>query len=134
MKKVIDYFMMGVGIGSIIYILCLLLYGFEPTWENALIDWLASGLMGVSSLIYDHPKWSAFKKRLLSMLSVYLLVMGMLFYNAWLPFEVAYIIGASVQFLFIYGIIVFYFSWQNKDSVRKINQKLANRKINLDKR
>ncbi|WP_242258460.1 DUF3021 domain-containing protein [Streptococcus thoraltensis] len=127
MKKAINYFMVGIGIGSFIYILCLLLYGFEPTWENALIDWLASGLMGLSSLIDDHPKWSEFKKRLLSMLSVYILVMGMLLYNAWLPFELGYIIGASVEFLFIYGIIVLYFSWMNKESVRKINQKLADK-------
>ena len=66
MKKVVNYFVVGVGIGSFLYILSLLMYGFEPTWENAMVDWLASGLMGVSSLIYEHPKWTERKKRISS--------------------------------------------------------------------
>lgn len=127
MKKVVNYFMVGVGIGSFLYTLSLLMYGFEPTWENALVDWLASGLMGVSALIDEHPKWSEAKKRLLSILTIYGLVMGMLLYNAWLPLELGYIISGSLQFLLIYGLIALYFAWQNKESVRRINQKLANK-------
>ena len=128
MKKVVNYFVVGVGIGSFLYILSLLMYGFEPTWENAMVDWLASGLMGVSSLIYEHPKWTERKKRIVSMLVVYTLVMAMLLFNAWLPLELGYIIGGSLQFLLIYGLIALYFYWQNKESVRRINQKLSNRK------
>lgn len=128
MKKVVSYFMVGVGIGSFLYILSLLIYGFEPTWQNALVDWMASGLMGVSSLINEYPKWSESKKRGLSILAIYSLVMGMLLYNAWLPLELGYIIGGSLQFFLIYGLIALYFAWQNKESVRRINQKLSHKK------
>ncbi|WP_341931833.1 DUF3021 domain-containing protein [Streptococcus pluranimalium] len=127
MRKIVRYFMMGVGIGSFLYIVSLLAYGFEPTWENVIVDWLASGLMGISGLIHEHPKWSDATKNTLNLLAVYVLVMGMLLYNAWLPLEFGYVIGSTIQFILIYGLIVLYFAWQNKDSVSKINQKLRNK-------
>lgn len=83
--------------------------------------------MGLAALIYYHPKWSDAKKRLIHVLTIYVLVMVMLIINQWVPFEMIHILGVSLQFLVIYLVIAGFFAWQNKDSVSKINQKLRNK-------
>lgn len=128
MRKIVNYFLIGMGWGSFIYLVNLLIFKFTPSWSSSFVTWISSGLMGLAALIYHHPKWSDAKKTLIHILTIYFLVMVMLFINQWVPFEMTYILWVSLQFLVIYLIIAGFFAWQNKGSVSKINQKLSNRK------
>lgn len=128
MRKIVNYFLIGMGWGSFIYLVNLLIFKFAPSWSSSFVTWISSGLMGLAALIYHHPKWSDAKKTLIHILTIYLLVMVMLFINQWVSFEMTYILWVSLQFLMIYLIIAGFFAWQNKGSVSKINQKLSNRK------
>lgn len=127
MRKIVNYFLIGVGWGSFMYLVNLLIFNSTPSWFSSLVTWVISGLMGLAALIYHHPKWSDAKKRLIHVLTIYVLVMVMLIINQWVPFEMIHIFGVSLQFLVIYLVIAGFFAWQNKDSVSKINQKLRNK-------
>ncbi|AXJ13943.1 DUF3021 domain-containing protein [Streptococcus pluranimalium] len=127
MKKIVRYFMTGVGFGSFIYLINLLIFNFSPTWFNSIVTWIASGLMGLAALIYEHPVWTDARKTMLHLFAIYALVVGMILINRWIPFELSYLLGVSLQFLLIYLLIFLFFAWMNKDSVSKINQKLRNK-------
>lgn len=127
MKKIVNYFLIGVGWGSFIYLVNLLIFNFTPSWSSSFVTWVASGLMGLAALIYEHPKWTDAKKTTLHILIIYGLVIAMLFINHWVPFELSYFLGVSLEFLVIYLIIALFFAWQNRDATRKINQKLADK-------
>ncbi|WP_367783249.1 DUF3021 domain-containing protein [Streptococcus pluranimalium] len=127
MRKIVNYFLIGVGWGSFMYLVNLLIFNFTPSWSNSVVTWIAGGLMGLAALIYDHPRWTDAKKTMLHILAIYGLVMGMLLINHWIPLELSYLFGVSLQFLIIYLLIALFFAWLNKDSVSKINQKLRNK-------
>ena len=132
MKAAVYYFLIGIGFGSIIYSLTLILNnaGHQAAWQIGAVV-LVSGCMGLISMIFtlDHP---AFVWRLaVHFLAVYTLY---LFANH---------IGGNredflslvtlVQFLGVYVLVWAVVVFMTRQKVAKINEKLRERKHSLDK-
>ena len=132
MKAAVYYFLIGIGFGSIIYSLTLILNnaGHQATWQIGAVV-LISGCIGLVSMIFtlDHP---AFVWRLaVHFLAVYTLY---LFANH---------IGGNtenflslvtlVQFLGVYVLVWAVVVFMTRQKVAKINEKLRERKHSLDK-
>ena len=132
MKAAVYYFLIGIGFGSIIYSLTLILNnaGHQAAWQIGAVV-LVSGCMGLISMIFtlDHP---AFVWRLaVHFLAVYTLY---LFANH---------IGGNredflslvtlVQFLGVYLLVWAVVVFMTRQKVAKINEKLRERKHSLDK-
>lgn len=133
MRKLVMYAVFGIGWGSFMYMLNLLVFHFSPTWSNAAVTWFASALMGLVTVIYQHERWSDSVKIGLHLLSIYVLVLGMLLVNQWIPLKGTYLMGVTFEFIVIYVLITAFIYWQTKTSVKRVNQKLNAQKINLDK-
>lgn len=130
MRKLIHYFISGIGFGSAVYIIYLLNFDFIPTWSNVLVTWLFSGGMGLAALLFDwEPKW-AWLPFLCHWIVVFTLVLGMLVINGWyVPLGYDWL-GFLFSFAMIYLVIYLYLLWQNWHSVEKINQKLVSNRNN----
>ena len=132
MKKAVYYFLIGIGFGSIIYSLTLILNNAnsQAPWQIGMVV-LVSGCMGLVSMIFalDYP---AFIWRLIvHFLAVYTLY---LFANR---------IGGNtenflslvtlIQFLLVYVLVWAVVVFMIRQKVAKINEKLRERKHSLDK-
>ena len=132
MKAAVYYFLIGIGFGSMIYSLTLILNnaGHQATWQIGAVV-LVSGCIGLVSMIFslDYP---AFVWRLVvHFLAVYTLY---LFANH---------IGGNtenflslvtlVQFLGVYVLVWAVVVFMTRQKVAKINEKLRERKHSLDK-
>ena len=132
MKAAVYYFLIGIGFGSIIYSLTLILNnaGHQAAWQIGAVV-LVSGCMGLISMIFtlDYP---AFIWRLaVHFLAVYTLY---LFANH---------IGGNredflslvtlLQFLGVYVLVWAVVVFMTRQKVAKINEKLRERKHSLDK-
>ena len=132
MKAAVYYFLIGIGFGSIIYTLTLILNnaGHQAAWQIGAVV-LVSGCIGLVSMIFslDYP---AFVWRLVvHFLAVYTLY---LFANH---------IGGNredflslvtlVQFLGVYVLVWAVVVFMTRQKVAKINEKLRERKHSLDK-
>ncbi|WEM59555.1 DUF3021 family protein [Streptococcus parauberis] len=104
MKKIINTYIYGIGIGGIIYSLSLLFSDVNSqTISNIVSCLFISGFMGLASLIYDIEKLPFLYKSLIHLISISSLVYLMNIYNGWLnPNQY---LGFFIQFLIIYLII-----------------------------
>ena len=116
MKKAVYYFLIGIGFGSIIYSLTLI---------------LVSGCMGLVSMIFtlDYP---AFIWRLIvHFLAVYTMY---LFVNQIIGNSKNFLsLSILAQFLLVYALVWAVVVFMIRQKVAKINEKLRERKHSLDK-
>lgn len=128
MKKIINTYIYGIGIGGIIYSLSLLFNDVNSqTISNIVSCLFISGFMGLASLIYDIEKLPFLYKSLIHLISISSLVYLMNIYNGWLnPNQY---LGFFIQFLIIYLIIwaiVFYLNYSTSNT---INKKLKEKRV-----
>lgn len=124
MRRLVHYFVVGIGFGSASYILNLLIFGFTPTWSNVLVTWFFSGLMGLAALIFNWDSQPAWLLHLVHLLAIFSLVLAMLAINGWyVPLGYEWL-SFLFSFLMIYLAIYLYLLWLNWQSVQKINGKL----------
>lgn len=128
MKKLVMYVVFCIGFGSFMYLISLLVFHFSPTWSNAAVTWFASALMGLSSVIYQQERWADGMKIGLHLLTIYILVLGMLLVNQWIPLKGSYLMGVTLEFIVIYVLISVFIRWQTQAGVNRVNQKLRDRK------
>lgn len=124
MRRLVHYFVVGIGFGSAAYILNLLIFQFTPTWSNVLVTWLFSGLMGLATLIFNWETKHAWLIQLLHLASIFGLVLLMLVLNGWYVPAGREWFGFVLSFSMIYLAIYLYLLWLNWQSVQKINGKL----------
>lgn len=130
MKAAVYYFLIGIGFGSIIYSLTLILNnaGHQAAWQIGAVV-LVSGCMGLISMIFtlDHP---AFVWRLaVHFLAVYTLY---LFANHIGGNREDFLsLATLVQFLGVYVLVWAVVVFMTRQKVAKINEKLRERKHSL---
>lgn len=127
MKKLINMYIYGIGIGGIIYSFCLFAGGIESQTLSNIVSCLAfSGLMGLASLYYDIESWSFLQKSGCHFLTIALIVFAMNAYNQWLsPKEY---LGFFLEFSLIYIVVWLCIYFLNYRSSQEINKKLRERK------
>ncbi|CAM4138160.1 hypothetical protein AT575_08825 [Streptococcus penaeicida] len=126
MKKMINMYIYGIGIGGIIYSFTLLVGGVETQTLSNIVSCLAfSGFMGLASLYYDIEKWSFLQQSACHFLTIALMVFGMNTFNHWLsPKEY---LGFFLEFSLVYLIIWIIIYILNYRSSQEINKKLRER-------
>lgn len=126
MKKLINMYIYGIGIGGIIYSFCLLVGDVETQTLSNIISCLAfSGFMGLASLYYDIEKWSFLKQSFCHFLTIAFIVFGMNTYNHWLsPREY---LGFFLEFSLVYIVVWLCIYFLNYRSSQEINKKLRER-------
>ena len=132
MKKAVYYFLIGIGFGSIIYSLTLILNNAnsQAPWQIGMVV-LVSGCMGLVSMIFalDYP---AFIWRLIvHFLAVYTMY---LFVNQIIGNSKNFLsLSILAQFLLVYALVWAVVVFMTRQKVAKINEKLRERKHSLDK-
>ena len=132
MKKAVYYFLIGIGFGSIIYSLTLILNNAnsQAPWQIGMVV-LVSGCMGLVSMIFalDYP---AFIWRLIvHFLAVYTMY---LFVNQIIGNSKNFLsLSILAQFLLVYALVWAVVVFMIRQKVAKINEKLRERKHSLDK-
>ena len=132
MKKAVYYFLIGIGFGSIIYSLTLILNNAnsQAPWQIGMVV-LVSGCMGLVSMIFalDYP---AFIWRLIvHFLAVYTMY---LFVNQIIGNSKNFLsLSILAQFLLVYVLVWAVVVFMTRQKVAKINEKLRERKHSLDK-
>ncbi|ARJ51446.1 DUF3021 domain-containing protein [Staphylococcus lutrae] len=127
MKKIINLYIYGIGIGGIIYSLSLIVGGVETQTVSNIVSCLAfSGFMGIASLYYDIKNWSLLQKSICHFLTIALIVFAMNVYNHW--FSPKEYLGFFLEFSVIYIIIWLCTYFLNYRSSREINKKLRERR------
>lgn len=126
MKKYVDYWMYGVGIGMFWYLLALQIWNVGGQgFSQILVTVIGSGLMGLSGLIYDNEGRPAFWQSLLHFILILSIVLGMTTLNGWVAWDKLSYIGIFVvQFLIIYLIVWTILYQVEKAKIRRINEKL----------
>lgn len=128
MKKVSLAALIGLGIGSFVFLWQLVAFQLVPSVGNVLSVSLVSALIGALSLIYDVEKWSLWLRSLLHFIVLFILIGVMNVYNGWVG--LGNFFNFTVRFLITYftiwGILFAY----NFVTAKKINQHLQER---LDK-
>ncbi|MGL6299833.1 DUF3021 domain-containing protein [Streptococcus iniae] len=127
MKKIINAYIYGIGVGGIIYMLSLLASDVKTqTISNIVSCLIFSGFMGVVSMIYHLEKLSFMIKTSLHFVGISIIVFGMNYYNNWLKME--HFSGFFLNFIVIYLLVWLMIFLLNYHSSRLINQKLAKKK------
>lgn len=126
MKKYVDCWMYGVGIGMFWYLLALQIWSVGGQgFTQILVTVIGSGLMGLSALIYENGGRPAFWQSLLHFSLILTIVLGMTTLNGWVDWSnLSYIGIFVVQFLVIYLIIWTVVYHMEKTKVRRINENL----------
>ena len=130
MKKAVYYFLIGIGFGSIIYSLTLILNNAnsQAPWQIGMVV-LVSGCMGLVSMIFalDYP---AFIWRLIvHFLAVYTMY---LFVNQIIGNSKNFLsLSILAQFLLVYALVWAVVVFMIRQKVAKINEKLRERKHSL---
>lgn len=123
MKKIVEAYLIGVGIGALMYVLAIWLAKAETqTLSNITSCVLSSGFIGIASLIYENERLSPVLKTVIHFSSVFLIVMGMNFYNHWTSPSHLFIF--FLEFLVVYMIIWTFFYGMEKHRIAAINKKI----------
>ncbi|KHD44998.1 DUF3021 domain-containing protein [Streptococcus hongkongensis] len=126
MKKIINAYIYGIGIGGIIYSACLLLSDVTTqSISNIVSCLLISGFMGIASLIYNLEQIPFIYQNVIHFISISGLVFLMNSYNGWLSKEDY--LSFFIQFFIIYLIVWIIVSYLNYSKTSIINKKLAER-------
>ncbi|MGT2771902.1 DUF3021 domain-containing protein [Streptococcus marimammalium] len=131
MKKYWTHYIFGIGIGMIIYILCLLVFKIPvQTVQQIIITVVLSGFIGLASLFYEIERWSFLQKSLSHLTVVFLIVFAMNYFNHWVDFgsNIGVYLGFIIQFFIIYFAISFIMFLISKKQVQEINDKLKKKK------
>ncbi|MEE3699341.1 DUF3021 domain-containing protein [Streptococcus uberis] len=127
MKKIINTYIYGMGIGGILYIISLALSNVQTqTFSNIASCLFFSGLMGLVSLIYDWKKIPFILQNLLHFLGIFLLVYAINYYNGWINPD--YFVPFFIRFLIIYLIVWLCIYLLNYQTSKEINKKLQERR------
>lgn len=135
MKKIIDTWMYGVGIGMFWYVLSLLIWKVPGQGTGQImVTLICSGLMGLSAFIYDNKTKSLLFKTTLHFLVIFALVWLMQALNGW---SVTIDLGTFL-FFFIEFAVIYLLTWCfiysiEKRKIAKINEKLRKKEDVLDK-
>lgn len=129
MSKAITYFITGMGIGQIFYLLILFLQGRpEQTFDNILSVSLLSGLMGLAGLVYSWEKLAPLYQRTVHLILIFGLVVSMMTINGW--FERVDFLSFAIEFSVIYLLINLGIIWHERSLVQKINKKIKDNRSN----
>ncbi|MBJ8326165.1 DUF3021 domain-containing protein [Streptococcus pacificus] len=131
MKKYWTHYIFGIGIGMIIYILFLLAFKLPAqTVQQIITTVVLSGFIGLASLIYENNRWSFFRKSLIHLVIVFLIVFAMNYFNHWVDFgsNIGVYLGFIIQFFIIYFAISFIMFLISKKQVQEINDRLKKKK------
>ena len=126
MKKYVDSWMYGVGIGMIFYLLTLLIWSVPgQTIYQMAVTVIFSGVMGLASLVYDSLPTSDFYKRIVHFSLIFACVMAMVLLNGWLDIkDMSMLALIFLEFLLIYLMISGIVYLTEKQKIKKINEKL----------
>lgn len=118
--KITKSLITGLGIGFICTTFFMILFmGFNEFTLQMLVWLIASGIYGVSSLIFDNEKVSVILKYIIH----YLISLSVTIIIAFLLYK-PYVSYVAISFNIAYFIIIFIL-WQiDKKNVKKINEKL----------
>ncbi len=121
--KTIKYLIIGLGIGFICTTFFMLLFmGFNIVTTQIFAWFIASGIYGVSAMIFENQKLSILFKCIIHYfiaLSV-TSVITLMFYKP-------YAISVAISFTIAYSVI-FFIMWQvEKYNIKKMNEKLKER-------
>lgn len=136
MKKYVDYWMYGVGIGATWYVANLFFWKIaEQTTSQILVTLFFSGLMGLSALIYELEKGSELVKTSLHFGVALALVAGMTSLNSWVDWtaDLGFLFGFLIQFGLTYLAIWTLLYLLNRQQIKRINENLRKKADKLDK-
>lgn len=129
MRKLISYFVIGMGIGQIFYLTLLSFMGVSTqTFNNMLSVSILSGFMGLASLVYSWEKLAPLYQRSLHILLIFGLVTAMMLFNGW--FLQVNFLSFATEFFAIYAVITLGIIWYERSYVQKINKKIQQSRSN----
>lgn len=129
MRKLISYFVIGMGIGQIFYLTLLSFMGVSTqTLTNMLSVSILSGFMGLASLVYSWEKLAPLYQRSLHILLIFGLVTVVMVFNGW--FSQVHFISFATEFFAIYAVITLGIIWYERSYVQKINKKIQHSRSN----
>lgn len=124
MKKIGQNAMMGVAIGSTIYLTMGLVFTSGQVRINSLLIVLMGLVIGGLSTIYDSEKGSLLMKTLCQVIGSYLIFLVAAYWGNWFPFQLGIMVTSSLMFFGIFFTIWTLFYLREKKELEKINQQL----------
>ncbi|MFA9414396.1 MULTISPECIES: DUF3021 domain-containing protein [unclassified Streptococcus] len=128
MKKYLDCWMYGVGVGMFWYMFSLWFWEIpSQSWQQVLVTVIGSGLMGLSALIYDdnHNSRPTLIKTLVHFMVIFALALGMMGFNGWIDVSnLTMLLSFFLEFVVIYLVIWGIIYTIEKQKVQRINNHL----------
>ncbi|MFC3927318.1 DUF3021 domain-containing protein [Streptococcus caprae] len=126
MKKYVDYWMYGVGIGMVWYLFSLLVWNIAgQSSQQILVTVIVSGFMGLSARIYESDGRPPLYKSIVHFIAILILVVIMTSLNGWIAWTNLSVLGIFlVQFLVIYLVIWTSIYLIEKHKIKRINENL----------
>lgn len=126
MKKYVDSWMYGVGIGMFWYLLELLFWRVESQGvSQILVTAIGSGFLGLSGRIYESDDRPLLKTSLLHFVMILSIILVMTSLNGWLEWSnLSRFAAFFLQFIVIYAVIWVVIYAIEKQKVARINEKL----------
>lgn len=124
MKKMSQNALVGIGIGSTIYLITGIFFTSGEVRKNSLLVLLMGAVIGLISTIYESEKLSLLVKALCQLIGSYLVFLSMAYFGNWFPFQIGIVLTASLLFFVIFFIIWTVFYFKEKKELAKINCQL----------
>ncbi|MCY3067858.1 DUF3021 domain-containing protein [Aerococcus loyolae] len=123
MKNIVNAISQSVSLAIIIWVIMGAIYTQDWTYVSMLASVIFFGaVIGGSSVIYEYSAWPLLAKVAIHFTVSLLAFLLMSISNHWIPFDLAILVGATLQFALIFFAIWTCYYFYNRHKINKINR------------